>query len=116
MTTPQPNDVLSGRGNGVGNHDGNVEFRNLVAQYTHEYDQTTSNASKKAVAMKVRCQIESLDPPGRFLQVHQGLYYPMKDKEILKKITQAFRDKLKTERPAPPARGSNLFSSVTSQV
>ena len=98
MITPQYNDVLSGRGNGVGNHDGNVQFRSIVGNYIHEYDRTSSNASKKAVAMKIRKEIESLDPPGRFLSEKQGLYFPQGEKEILGKIKQALRDRLKAER------------------
>lgn len=104
MIRPHDNDVLSGRGNGVGNHDGNIQFRAIVANYVEAYEQTTSNASKKAVAMEIRRKVESLHPPGRFLSEKHGLYYPQNEKEILGKIKQALRDKMKAERPKVATR------------
>ena len=99
MITPHDNDVLSGRGNGVGNHDGNIRFRAIVAKYVEDYEKTTSNASKKAVALEIQREVESLNPPGRFLSEKHGFYYPQNEKEILGKIKQALRDKMKAERP-----------------
>ena len=109
---PHDNDVLSGRGNGVGNHDGNIQFRAIVARYVEAYEKTTSNASKKAVAMEIRREVESLNPPGRFLSEKHGLYYPQNEKEILGKIKQALRDKMKAERPKVVPRSDFVSSQL----
>mmetsp|Transcript_34548 Transcript_34548/g.83411 ORF Transcript_34548/g.83411 Transcript_34548/m.83411 type:complete len:836 (+) Transcript_34548:435-2942(+) len=64
---PGEHDVLLGRGGGTNNHEGNINFRNLVNQHKMRY-LASSKIDKPKVAKEVVQIWKSLTPPGRFLQ------------------------------------------------
>lgn len=62
---PRPQDVLSGRGNGVALHDGNRQFRAWVKHYRLEYQQATRSC-KGALTRRVIQHVHECG--GRFLE------------------------------------------------
>ena len=65
--TPHINDIVSGRGSGSNRHEGNLYFRKLIRENKELYLSRPKN-EKMLVARDIYHTIESLDPPGRFLQ------------------------------------------------
>ena len=92
-----PNDVLSGRGKGNANHQGNKRYRTIVKNHQQEYAQMSTHKEKTIVAKKVLQEIRSSHPPGRFLTQtkHCIMWYPQAEENILLKIKQALREKSK---------------------
>ena len=66
ITTPQPHDVLLGRGTRPNGYIGNKRFRSLVKDRKEEYTSTVRNKEKQMIAMEVLSHIYSLG--GRFLR------------------------------------------------
>ena len=97
------NDILPGKGKKVGCHSGNVQFRSIIEKHVREYYTPDSITSKRKVVEKVRCEVENLNPPGRFLAVENGHHYELAEEGIEIKIKQAFRDKAKALRFAAKA-------------
>ena len=64
---PHSNDVLSGRGNKIKKHEGNVHFRVLVSAVKNYYVALPSSEKIK-VSEYVMEAVKSLNPPGRFLK------------------------------------------------
>lgn len=63
------NDVLSGRGNLINSHVGNIQFRNIVAHHKQKYkDSTNKRIEKTFAAARVVAIVRSFNPPGRFLR------------------------------------------------
>lgn len=102
LITVQDHDVLSGRGVNIALHPGNQRFRTLVTTRADEnYCMSYSATEKKAVAEEIIKHIQSLDPPGRFLQrdgrgqITRGLNGPWTElthSQAVKKTCQALRD------------------------
>ncbi|KAL7461587.1 hypothetical protein ACHAXS_002004 [Conticribra weissflogii] len=65
--TPSQNDVLFGRGTGFAIHEGNVKFRSIVEARKQEY-RIAQHKEKKNIVISIIRQIQSMNPPGRFLQ------------------------------------------------
>jgi hypothetical protein len=89
------NDVLSGRGNGVAAHPGNVYFRDVCVRYQQAY-QESPRKKKMDIASQAALEIEKQNPPGRFLETTaEGQYYvEMSARRILEKVSQALRDRI----------------------
>ena len=91
----QANDVLSGRGNAVKKHDGNVHFRELVQAVKHYYVAFPPN-KKIHVSELVIHAIQSLRPPGRYLKEKISdmgiMWEEITMKEALQKTSQALRE------------------------
>lgn len=95
-------DVLNGRGVNIAQHPGNQRFRALIKSHTDQsYCSDYSTSAKKALAEEIVSHIRNLDPPGRFLKrpprvkkvnVTEGPWEELTDKETLKKTCQALRD------------------------
>jgi len=92
---PNENDVLSGRGGRINNHEGNVNFRTLVAKVKIQYlSRQTKKPDKAVIAANLVDQIRKLDPPGRFLKedVNSGVWYEVGDERARRKTGQALRE------------------------
>lgn len=127
-----PNDVLSGRGNGVAFYPGNIQFRTLVQEHKAAYLQAERD-DKILWARTVIAKIQQMQPPGRFLEKHAGMEGRgeglgvsmaggggkiMSPTKALEKTCQALREKLDWKSiaplaptPVPSAVPSSSFSS-----
>jgi hypothetical protein len=85
------NDVLLGRG--AHKHAGNVQFRQIVAQYFATFFEYQGKEKTK-VAAKIVEDIHNLSPPGRFMSNNKemGTWEEVKDSWAIKKVVQAFHD------------------------
>ncbi len=92
--TPHINDIVSGRGSGSNRHEGNLYFRKLIRENKELYLSRPKN-EKMLVARDIYNTIESLDPPGRFLQKNPetGSWFEIGKDRALEKISQALREK-----------------------
>ena len=68
VTELGPHDVLFGRGGRTNHHQGNINFRKLLAQYKMKYIDA-SKTNKPDVSREVVKIWRNLEPPGRFLAV-----------------------------------------------
>ena len=84
---PSQNDVLAGKGNGVHNHQGNKNFRAIIAKWKPDYARTKAHTEKDVVAYNVLKELKSLSPPSNFLIKPEGSdhWYPMDETSIIKK-------------------------------
>ena len=64
---PTEHDVLSGRGNGINAHPGNQIYREVIQRFKDGYV-AASKRNKALFPSKIISEIESTDPPGRFLR------------------------------------------------
>ena len=98
----RPNDVLFGRGSGPNDHEGNIRFRELVAQRKEEYMNTNHRQTKAKIAKDIVDQVFAVD--GRFLKKLEGkeltnlgygqgqdVYQVASDDMIMEKAKQALR-------------------------
>lgn len=91
--TPQPNDILAGRGIQPFHHPGNSNLRSAIAALLDEY----SNATKTEKSDLVGTMLGSIKKKGgRFLKLDESKmqWYDAGSKQCRKKISQAFRDAL----------------------
>jgi hypothetical protein len=105
----QPNDVLSGRGNAVKKHEGNVHFRELVQAVKNYYVAFSPNKKIHMSELVIQA-IKSLRPPGRYLKEKETdcgiIWEEITTKEALQKTSQALRE------GQPDHRKSGLCSSI----
>ena len=94
---PSANDVLSGRGKGNEKHSGNIRYRAIIKRRQIEYNQLAKTRDKNIVAKMVFQEIQSLNPPGRFLTQTKDchLWYHQDEESVMLKIKQALREKAK---------------------
>lgn len=92
---PSKNDVLSGRGMGIQNHDGNKRYRATIEKWKKEYVIQTRTKGKDAIAKQVILELRSLKPSARFLikLSDSDIWYPQDEIAILAKVKQALREK-----------------------
>jgi len=92
---PNKNDVLSGRGGRINNHEGNINFRTLVSKVKLQYlSRQTKKPDKAVIAANIVDQIRKMDPPGRFLKEDPdtGLWREVGDERARRKTGQALRE------------------------
>ena len=102
MTVVNPNDVLFGRGSGPNDHEGNITFRDLVAERKAEYMATNNRQTKAKIAKAIVDVVFS--KKGRFLKKlelnecqdlgfdeGQDVYVVVDDNTIMEKAKQALR-------------------------
>lgn len=102
-------DVLFGRGSGPNDHEGNVRFRQLVAERKAEYMATNHRMTKAKIAKDIVNQVFAEN--GRFLKkidLPDGEVYELADEDtIMEKAKQALRQnagKAKIEGDVPKAK------------
>jgi len=100
--TPHENDVILGRGRLISAHSGNVRFRSLVSQKKETYSRSINNKSKRGVALSIVEEIESLNPPGRFLieksgtklaSIEEGEWIHVEKEKAIEKALHCLREK-----------------------
>jgi hypothetical protein len=96
IETVRKNDVLSGRGNGVNRHSGNVQLRDLINQEKESYLRSFKK-DKKKFAKDILTKIRAQTPPGRFLRTDKdtSFWYEIPDegrRGALEKIRQGLRE------------------------
>ena len=117
-----PNDVLLGRGGATNNHNGNRQFRLLIAQHQHEYLQARKR-DKVVIARGIVAMVKATG--GRFLKRGNDddiSWIEVADKRAQEKASQALREGLdvrnQTTRPSKMIkavrRSSESSSSQTS--
>lgn len=97
-----PHDVLFGRGSGPNDHEGNIKFRDLVAQRKAEYMATNHRQTKANIAKSIVDQIFAVD--GRFLKKlepnevsalgytdGEDVYQVVENETVMEKAKQALR-------------------------
>ncbi len=100
MTSPHGNDVLSGRGSQVNNHEGNIQFRAIVSEWKPAYNaDNVANLEKTHICAEIVARIRAMDPPGRFLQFNERkrVWLEIGDMKARKKAGQALRQKKSEE-------------------
>jgi hypothetical protein len=91
---PHAHDVLRGKGKKINSHAGNQHFRFFVKKL-EEACALGPKESKPFYANYIIKQIESLDPPGRFLKQDKntGMWHEVSKKKRKEKTLQALREK-----------------------
>eukprot|EP00533_Pseudo-nitzschia_delicatissima_P003368 CAMPEP_0116092902 /NCGR_PEP_ID=MMETSP0327-20121206/8293_1 /TAXON_ID=44447 /ORGANISM="Pseudo-nitzschia delicatissima, Strain B596" /LENGTH=888 /DNA_ID=CAMNT_0003584365 /DNA_START=505 /DNA_END=3171 /DNA_ORIENTATION=+ len=96
---PMNMDILSGRGQLVRSHPGNVSFRkDFIRARSARYDMASNREEKNAIADEILEDISTLKR--KFLKQHQGAgYWTELDKKTAKeKVMMAFREFRKSQR------------------
>eukprot|EP00550_Attheya_septentrionalis_P001926 CAMPEP_0198287504 /NCGR_PEP_ID=MMETSP1449-20131203/6289_1 /TAXON_ID=420275 /ORGANISM="Attheya septentrionalis, Strain CCMP2084" /LENGTH=435 /DNA_ID=CAMNT_0043985463 /DNA_START=272 /DNA_END=1579 /DNA_ORIENTATION=- len=68
VRSPNPQDVLCGRGGGINSHPGNKTFREWVKLEKGAYNSALTKSEKAKHTQFIVQKVKSLNPPGRFLQ------------------------------------------------
>lgn len=91
---PHPHDVICGRGKGSYLHIGNSRFHKLVDKSKQKY-LCSSKAEKTKLSRSIVAEIQSLDPPGRFIEydVSSATWVEVDDKRAWEKSCQALRER-----------------------
>jgi len=108
ITDTNENDVLCGRGSGINDYVGNLQFRDISRSKKKEYLAPSTKKLKKAhIAAGIVNNIRTMDPPGRFLKEDRGtgMWFDIGDADAIKKTGQAIREQIGSR--APPV--SSLF-------
>lgn len=92
---PNENDVLCGRGGRINAHEGNIQFREIVASRKKDYlAKSTKKLEKAHIAASIVSTIRNMNPQGRFLKedAADGMWYDIGDAKAIKKAGQALRE------------------------
>ena len=98
IDTPNPNDVLCGRGGNINSHQGNEQFRSFVEKRKRVYLTARFKREKRLIASSIVNEIRAMDPPGRFLarkgsmKDNSGYWYDIGDEKARDKTSQALRE------------------------
>mmetsp|Transcript_24084 Transcript_24084/g.66760 ORF Transcript_24084/g.66760 Transcript_24084/m.66760 type:complete len:990 (+) Transcript_24084:417-3386(+) len=98
VDTPNPNDVLCGRGGNINSHTGNEQFRKLVEKRKRVYLTARFKREKRLIASSIVNEIRAMKPPGRFLarkgsmKDDSGFWYDIGDEKARDKTSQALRE------------------------
>jgi len=114
VTELRPHDVLFGRGSGPNDHEGNVRFRQYVADRKAAYMATNHRATKTNIAREIVNLVQQQN--GRFLKKIEGggegetpseRYEVVDDDTIMEKAKQALRQNAAKVREEQEAAGAN---------
>ena len=98
IDTPNPNDVLCGRGGNINSHRGNEQFRAFVEKRKRVYLTARFKREKRLIASSIVNEIRAMDPPGRFLarmgslKDNNGYWYDIGNEKARDKTSQALRE------------------------
>lgn len=126
VTTINPHDVLFGRGSGPNDHEGNIRFRDKVAQHKEEYMATNHRQTKAKIAREIVDSV--LANNGRFLKrLEQAdiqrlgfangmdVYQIVDDDTVMEKAKQALRqNRDKASSGSTPSMKSNAQQATAS--
>ncbi len=129
VTIVHPNDVLFGRGSGPNDHEGNIRFRDMVAQRKPEYMATNHRQTKAKIARTIVDTVLACN--GRFLKklepaeiqklgcaAGMDIYQVVDDDTIMEKAKQALRqnrDKTSTGSNPSMEKNAELASLAVTQ-
>jgi len=100
--TPNENDVLLGRGHFVNNYPGNLRFRRIANEQKPHYIAAAKRKEKRSIALGVIMEVQSSDPPGRFLidssgskisVLSDGVWEVASQDKALEKVLHRMREK-----------------------
>ncbi len=114
---PMNMDILSGRGQLVRSHPGNVSFRkDFIRARSGRYDMASNREEKNAIADEILEDISTLKR--KFLKQHQGAgYWTELDKKTAKeKVMMAFREFRKSQRNQQQQQQIRKAQSSQSQL
>lgn len=99
-TAPNENDILCGRGNNGNRHEGNMNFRELIAANKKEYTNLTKKEKMLMARQIVDLVLNHTDPPARFLgrDTASGQWYDIGIPRSLEKTSQALRERSAVEK------------------
>ena len=108
ITDPNKNNVLCGRGKGINNHPGNVQFRSFIQSKKSEYLVQNTPAGKASIVAGILNTIRAQNPSGRFLQQdkNKGLWFEIGDAKAYTKTGQGLRE-------GAPARTAASHTTTT---
>jgi len=88
ITSPDPNDVLCGRGGGSQNHIGNKEYRAVISANKRRYIEASRRMKTLLVESIVKA-VRMQNPPGRFLEKDSitGKWNDIGDKRAFAKVS-----------------------------
>uniref|UniRef100_A0A7S4EIQ2 DUF6824 domain-containing protein n=1 Tax=Pseudo-nitzschia australis TaxID=44445 RepID=A0A7S4EIQ2_9STRA len=120
IRTPRTEDVLSGRGGGINNHQGNKVYRSIVKSRKGEYNLSNCKTQKHVIAKEVIQKLKSEPISARFLKKadeHNGnLWVENDEEEVVKKVAQALREGAKAYKEAEQnSQGGARSSSKTNK-
>jgi hypothetical protein len=132
VTTPNPNDVLCGRGRAIRNHPGNQRFLELIMQYKDEY-MTARKGGKLDIVKTVMEGIKERN--GSFLQqvkgstnngnnsddqddaaILRGVWTDIGEYRAMTKTSQAFRDLRAAANNAAKASSQTTVASAIEKI
>lgn len=129
VTVVNPNDVLFGRGSGPNDHEGNIRFRDMVAQRKAEYMATNHRQTKAKIARTIVDSVFACN--GRFLKKLEpvevqklgfasgmDIYQVVDDDTIMEKAKQALRqnrDKASSGCNSTMERNAELATMTVAQ-
>lgn len=127
ITELNATDVLFGRGSGPNDHEGNIRFRQLVADRKEEYLATNHRQTKAKIAREIVDTI--INEQGRFLKkvehfeatqlgIPKGVeaWIAVDDDTVMEKAKQALRQNANKRDQWPSNRGTNSPSRGNSPV
>jgi len=111
ISTPRGNDILSGRGNGVQTHPGNMHFRKIIQANKETYIMADAS-EKKRIILSLAKELKSY---GRFLKQNSREFWVKIDfDEVKKKVGQALRENATMIRKQMKENKTIRVSAVTS--
>jgi hypothetical protein len=90
-------DVLFGRGNRTYYHPGNGFYRDLISKQCEKYNTPCSQREMCNICKNIYDSINAQDPPGKLLRECKNQidhWESVSEDDAIKKISQAFRDKM----------------------
>jgi len=95
MISPEPNDVIIGKGYSIQHHPGNKQYQLLVESVKPLYDSTPKYMKRFQAEFVVNELMHNQTPPGRFLRKDKvsDCWHVLDKEEAIKKAWQALRDK-----------------------
>lgn len=101
VVLPSTVDVISGRGKGLQDHEGNLRYRAIVERYRHTYETTTEKGGKGKIIIAVVQEINASG--GRFLkQDSKGRWIVLDDEQTEDKVSHSFRNQKRLSHKAAP--------------
>ena len=88
-------DVICARGSGAANHQGNLRFREIIAEFVPKYAKATTKIEKSIIVTEIVEMVRDKTPDGGFVKkMADGNWYEVGDAACREKIGQTLRDHL----------------------
>mmetsp|Transcript_19870 Transcript_19870/g.30101 ORF Transcript_19870/g.30101 Transcript_19870/m.30101 type:complete len:361 (-) Transcript_19870:304-1386(-) len=89
-------DVICGKGKGCFNHEGNKNFRQIVADHLVPYSEANTKLAKSGIVSSIIMMVRELSPGGGFIKrdAETGSWHEVGDHLAREKVGQTMRDAL----------------------